>query len=169
MTLCREQNGQIHRAIIFETEAYTGPDDRACHAHKGLTRRTRTMFGPAGHWYVYLCYGVHWMLNLVVESAEYPAAVLIRGAGDWDGPGKLTRGLAISGALNDQPAASASGLWIEAPGESHPVEASSIVETARIGVDYAGPDWAARPYRFVVPDLAPDANAVLRKKTSTGR
>ena len=63
---------------IVETEAYVGPEDKACHASRGRTARTVIMFGPAGHAYVYLVYGFHHMLNIVTESIDYPAAVLIR-------------------------------------------------------------------------------------------
>lgn len=65
--------------VITEVEAYTGPDDKACHAYKGRTKRTEVMFGAAGHWYVYLVYGMYWMLNIVVDEVDHPAAVLIRG------------------------------------------------------------------------------------------
>ena len=77
--LCREVNGEIRRMRICEAEAYDGPDDKACHAHRGKTPRNEVMFGAAGRWYVYLCYGIHWMLNAVTGPADYPAAVLIRG------------------------------------------------------------------------------------------
>ena len=133
---------------ITETEAYDGPDDKACHAHKGRTGRTEVMFGPAGIWYVYLCYGVHWMLNIVTGPEDYPAAVLIRGAGSLYGPGRLTRALAISGELNRQPASLATGLWIE---HGDPVEAQAVLTAPRVGVDYSGPDWSQRHYRFIAP------------------
>ncbi|MGC9453016.1 MAG: DNA-3-methyladenine glycosylase [Oceanipulchritudo sp.] len=144
--LCRRVGDRILRWQITETEAYDGPEDKACHAHKGRTQRTDVMFGPAGVWYVYLCYGMHWMLNLVTGPEDYPAAVLIRGAGELHGPGRLTRALDITGALNRKPAARSSGLWIE-PGEK--TGDDRIRATPRIGVDYAGTDWAKRPYRFV--------------------
>jgi len=153
--LCRRRAGAVQRWPITETEAYTGPDDKACHAHRGRTPRTSVMFGPSGIWYVYFCYGMHWMLNVVTCPAGHPAAVLIRGAGDCDGPGKLTRALGINGALNGLPAVRATGLWIE-PGE--PVPDAAVTAGPRIGVAYAGPDWSLRPYRFVVSPgrLAPD-------------
>src|SRR3989338_7021109 len=69
---CGERSG-----VITEVEAYDGIRDKACHASKGCTDRTKVMFGPAGHWYVYLCYGMHWMLNVVCEREGYPAAILI--------------------------------------------------------------------------------------------
>ncbi len=145
--LCRRRDGRIQRWPITETEAYIGPEDRACHAHRGRTPRTAVMFGPPGVWYVYFCYGMHWMLNIVTCEEGHPAAVLLRGAGPCAGPGRLTRALGITGALNGRPAARPSGLWIE-PGE--PVPDSAVAVGPRIGVAYAGPDWSQRPYRFVI-------------------
>jgi DNA-3-methyladenine glycosylase len=69
----------VLRLLINEVEVYDGHDDLASHASKGKTKRTEIMFGPPGYWYVYLCYGVHWMLNLVTREQDYPAAILIRG------------------------------------------------------------------------------------------
>jgi DNA-3-methyladenine glycosylase len=112
------------------------------------------MFGPAGVWYVYFIYGVHWMLNAVTDDEGYPAAVLIRGAGAWSGPARLTKALAIDKSFNSRPISSTSALWIEDRGFKVPRE--SIRRTARIGVDYAGA-WAQKPYRFV---LEPPLNAL---------
>ena len=145
--LCRRMGGEVIRLPITEVEAYDGPEDKACHAHKGRTRRTEVMYGAAGNWYVYLCYGVHWMLNIVTGPVDYPAAVLIRGAGGCHGPGRLTRLMGITGELNGRAAVAATGLWIE---QGEPVEMCRIATSARIGVDYAGPDWSRRPYRFFV-------------------
>ncbi len=83
------------RAQIFETEAYLPYGDEAAHAFVGRTKRTEVMFGPAGVAYVYLNYGIHSMLNVVVEEEGVPGCVLIRGAGEWKGPGRLTRGMGI--------------------------------------------------------------------------
>lgn len=147
--LCRRlEDGSIARWVLTQTEAYDGPQDKACHAHKGRTGRTEVLFGRAGHCYVYLCYGVHWLLNIVTGPVDYPAAVLIRGAGAVMGPGRLTRALEIDKTLNTQPLGGASGIWVEAPAE--PVDPSRVVAAARIGVAYAGEDWANRPYRFTL-------------------
>jgi len=145
--LVRRLDGETVSAMITETEAYIGPDDLACHAAKGCTGRTQVMFGPPGFWYVYFIYGIHWMLNVVTERDGFPAAVLIRGAGEWDGPAKLTKALTIDKQLNGQPAARPSGLWIEDRGAK--AGQLRIRATPRIGVDYAGP-WAAKPFRFVL-------------------
>ena len=154
--LVRSQAGQTFFARIHETEAYVGPHDLACHAAKGNTPRTAVMFGPAGRWYVYFIYGIHWMLNVVTESEGFPAAVLLRGAGQWNGPARLTKALDIDRRLNGAQATRASGLWIEDHGEA--IARSQVRRTPRIGVDYAGP-WAAKPYRFL---LAPNRSAASR-------
>jgi DNA-3-methyladenine glycosylase len=134
-------------AMITEVEAYDGPSDKACHAHRGRTKRNAVMFGPGGHWYVYFVYGMHWMLNVVTGPKDYPAAVLIRGVGEWRGPAKLTKALRINRMLNGKPAARESGLWVEEMGVSAPAEA--IRRMPRIGVAYAK-EWAKKPYRFVL-------------------
>lgn len=143
--LCRNLDGTVLRYRITETEAYDGPDDRASHARSGPTPRSAVMFGPAGIWYVYLCYGIHWLLNIVTGPESYPAAVLIRGTEPVSGPGRLTKALAINGDFNHLPVSPESALWIE-PGE--PVDPARVSASARIGVAYAGPDWSQRPYRF---------------------
>lgn len=147
--LCRRlPDGAVLRARITETEAYHGVEDRACHASKGRTARTEVMFGPAGRWYVYLCYGVHEMLNLVTGPEEFPAAVLIRGVEGATGPGRVTRALGVGREFNRLAAAVETGLWIEpvAPGEAPPD--AEIEAGPRVGVAYAGPGWADRPWRF---------------------
>ncbi|MBX4190313.1 DNA-3-methyladenine glycosylase, partial [Candidatus Parcubacteria bacterium] len=93
--LVRRIGNKVIAAKITETEAYCGPNDKACHASKGRTSRTEVMFGKAGHAYVYLIYGMYHCLNIVTEKENYPAAVLIRGIGSINGPGKLCRELKI--------------------------------------------------------------------------
>ncbi|MBI2050914.1 MAG: DNA-3-methyladenine glycosylase [Parcubacteria group bacterium] len=133
---------------ITEVEAYDGFNDKASHASRGNTLRNAPMFGDAGFWYVYLVYGMHWMLNIVTGAREYPAAILIRGAGSINGPAKLTKALSITKTFNAKPASRITGLWIEDRGVV--VKKSDIKRLPRIGVDYAGPVWAKRKYRFVV-------------------
>jgi DNA-3-methyladenine glycosylase len=142
----RGPTGLVTAAVIHETEAYIGPQDLACHAAKGRTARTEVMFGPPGYWYIYFVYGIHWMLNVVTGDEGFPAAVLIRGAGEWIGPARLTKGLAIDKGFNGARADRTSGLWIEDRGLR--LLRRSIKRTPRIGVDYAGA-WAAKPYRYV--------------------
>ncbi|MEK7544876.1 MAG: DNA-3-methyladenine glycosylase [Patescibacteria group bacterium] len=134
--------------MITEVEAYDGPQDLACHAARGRTPRTEVMFGAAGHFYVYLIYGIHWMLNVVTDRKDYPAAVLIRGLEGISGPARLTKALKIDKKLNTLPAHPASGFWFEDRGTRIP--SREIIKTPRIGVDYAGPEWATKPWRFLV-------------------
>lgn len=164
----RGADGAVTRHVVFETEAYLGAHDLACHGSKGMTARTAVMFGPAGLWYVYLCYGMHWMLNVVTGAEGVPAAVLIRGVGSHVGPGRLTRGLGIDKAFNGRPATRATGLWFE-PGVA--VSPRLIEKTPRIGVGYAG-DWAAKPLRFVVDPgrlaMVEDAGGASRHRSKRG-
>jgi DNA-3-methyladenine glycosylase len=143
----RAADGRLTRHVVFETEAYLGAHDLACHGSRGKTKRNATMFGPAGHWYVYLCYGMHWMLNVVTGGEGVPAAVLIRGVGEHVGPGRLTKALGIDRSFDGRLATRRAGLWLEA-GEIA-VPRRLIERTPRIGVGYAG-EWAEKPLRFVV-------------------
>jgi DNA-3-methyladenine glycosylase len=139
--------GRTRQALtVTETEAYLGPHDLACHAARGRTARTEIMFGGPGTLYVYFVYGIHWMLNIVTGPVGYPAAVLIRSAGELTGPGKLTKALSITQDLNGKRADCATGLWLEDRGGS----SGRIMATPRIGVAYAGPIWARRKLRFVL-------------------
>lgn len=145
--LVREAAGVQTALQIREVEAYDGHLDRASHAYRGKTKRTSVMFGPAGVWYVYLVYGMHWMLNVVTGPREYPAAILIRAAGECRGPGKLTKNLGVDGNFNEKPAVQKTGLWIEDRGLAPNMK---IQRTPRIGVAYAGREWAKKPYRFLL-------------------
>ncbi len=159
--LVREIKGKKVELMITEVEAYDGPEDRASHASKGKTERTKIMFGHPGRFYVYLCYGMHWMLNIVTGPKDYPAAILIRGAGDMNGPAKLTKFLGVDKKFNDKPCSMESGLWVEDRGVI--VLPRQIHKGPRIGVAYAGPVWAKKHYRFW---LSPET--VLRLKKRNG-
>ncbi len=145
--------------LICEVEAYDGERDLACHASKGRTTRTENMYRPGGTWYVYLCYGVHEMLNLVTGPADYPAAVLIRGVKDVIGPGRLTKQLQIDRRLNGKVAIPSSGLHLEDHGIT--LTSRMIKSGPRVGVDYAGPVWASKAWRFSCDPVALDAAASL--------
>ncbi|MDP2650149.1 MAG: DNA-3-methyladenine glycosylase [bacterium] len=145
-------SGKVTTAfMINEVEAYDGPNDKACHAHRGRTVRTEVMFGEAGRWYVYFVYGMHDMLNIVTGDVGYPSAVLIRGVmsegARIDGPGRVTKALNITRALNAKRAVPTSCLWIEDRGVRVPK--ANIVCAPRIGVDYAA-EWKDKPYRFLL-------------------
>jgi DNA-3-methyladenine glycosylase len=152
--------------VIVETEAYLGPDDLASHARFGPTARTAVMFGPGGVSYVYLCYGVHEMMNIVAGPDGEPGAVLLRGLapltglpadpGVGRGPGKLTRALGISRADDRQPL-DGDHLFVarwEKP--------RAIAIGPRVGVDYAGA-CAERPLRFWI-DGHPSVSRAPKRK-----
>ncbi len=147
--LCVERSGLRSLARIVETEAYLGEEDLACHASRGLTPRTRTLYGPPGTAYVYLVYGLHHLFNVVALAEGAPHAVLVRAVepltevvGRTDGPGRLTRALGIDLTHN--------AIGLHGPPVSIlPGDPPTAVGVdRRIGVDYAG-DWAAAPLRFV--------------------
>jgi len=144
--LCIQIAGKTQKHLITETEAYIGEDDLACHASKGRTPRTEVMYGPPGYWYVYLCYGIHHLLNIVTEKEGFPAAVLIRGIHSCSGPGRLTKALSINMEYNKKGAMQENGLWLET---STPLPSKCIHSYPRIGVDYAGPIWSKKPFRFI--------------------
>lgn len=170
--LVRRWRGSLLAARIYEVESYVGENDRACHAARGLTPRTKIMFGEAGHAYVYLVYGMYHCLNVVTEREGFPAAVLVRGAVVTEGarnlsvrtkgvrnllvrvpdtllngPGKLCRALYISRAQNGEDLVTSELLFVADDGMR--LSPTRIVTTPRIGVDYAGED-AKLPWRYVV-------------------
>lgn len=133
-------------SMIVETEAYEGEEDLACHAAKGRTKRTEVMYGKAGHFYVYLIYGMYSMLNIVTHVEGHPSGVLIRGIEGCIGPGRLTRSLDITRDLYGLLAQPSSGLWVEDRGVV--VRPEEVLVSPRVGVAYAGAHWAAMPWRF---------------------
>ena len=144
----RFEDGRRLASRIIEVEAYRGAEDLACHASRGRTPRTEVMFGPGGFVYVYLIYGMYWMLNFVTGGKDIPQAVLIRGLESISGPGRLTRGYGITKDFYGEDLGSSPRLWLEDSAE--PVE---VIAGPRIGVDYAGDYWASRPWRYMaVPD-----------------
>ncbi len=142
----RLPDGTVLRARITETEAYFGEADTACHACHGRTKRTETLYHPAGTIYVYLCYGIHWMLNLVTGPAEDPQAVLIRGVEGASGPGRVTKLLQIDKSLNDTPLGGALALADDGFVPER-VEASP-----RVGIGYAARSDQARLWRFTAAE-----------------
>jgi DNA-3-methyladenine glycosylase len=147
--LVRVLNGREIAGRIVEVEAYVGPQDKACHASKGRTKRTDVLFGPPGQSYVYLIYGMYHCLNVVTEREEFPAAVLIRAIEVdgvlIDGPGRLCRALQIDLSLNRIDLTAQESLWFEDRGSR--TLHRQVAALPRIGVDYAG-TWAKKPYRF---------------------
>lgn len=142
--LCRRlQNGDVLRYRITETECYYGEKDTACHAHKGRTARTEVMYQEGGIAYVYLCYGIHYLLNIVTGKANFPEAVLIRGVEGYDGPGKLTKAMQIGKEHNGMELSSESDIWLEEDGTKVKLERHK-----RIGIEYASEKDRNRKWRF---------------------
>lgn len=137
----------VHRGIrlrISETEVYWGESDTACHAHKGRTKRTEVLYADAGTIYVYLCYGIHWLLNIVTGEENDPQAVLIRSCAEAPGPGKLTKALGITGEYNRKSILETPDFWIEDDGFRCKIEAAP-----RVGIGYASEADQARLWRFL--------------------
>lgn len=145
MYLCRNINGKILKLEITETEAYCGESDTACHAHKGKTPRTKIMYEEGGKAYVYLCYGIHNLLNIVCEKEGVPHAVLIRGVNGFEGPGKLTKALNIDRTLNGEDLLLSEKLWLEEKNNQYDYTVSK-----RIGIDYADEKDRNKLWRFTV-------------------
>jgi len=163
--LCSKINGAVTKALITETEAYAGVGDRASHAFRGRrTKRTEPMFTDGGTAYVYLCYGIHHLFNVVTAEAGTPHAILIRAGQPLEGislmqrrrgkrtvdksllagPGSLAKALGITTRASGESLLGGK-IWIEDHGIV--VDPTLVREGPRVGVDYAGED-ALRPYRF---------------------
>lgn len=136
-------DGSVSRFIISETEAYRGADDKACHAHKGRTPRTDVMFRQGGLVYVYLIYGMYWMLNFVTGAEDEPAAVLIRGIDDTYGPGKAGKILQLDRSFYGEDLASSRRIWVEDSSDE-----INFTAHPRVGIQYAGEPWISVPWRF---------------------
>ena len=167
----RDDSGlQARSGRIVETEAYLGEDDLACHASKGLTARTSTIFGPPGHAYVYLIYGMYDMFNVVAAPTGVPHAVLVRAVeldagGDMraaSGPGKLTRALGITRSAHNGVTLLGPQLTIvDGP------PPAQVVASARVGVAYAGA-WADEPLRYFDAD-SPAVSRPSPRQLGSGR
>ncbi len=139
-------DGEERRLMITETEAYKGTDDTACHAHKGKTERTKILWERAGTVYVYICYGVHYLINIVTGDEGDPQAVLIRACeGKYNGPGKLTKQLGIDMSANRQKIYDNETMWIEDTGIK-----ALIKREKRVGIGYARQKDIDRPWRYVM-------------------
>lgn len=165
--LCTRVDGALTSVILVETEAYAGENDRACHAHLGRREgRVKVLYAPGGRCYVYLCYGIHHLFNVVTDVEGRADAVLARAGEPLEGvdvmlrrrgrtrvdaaltmgPGSLTRALAIE-KRHDASVLEGPELWIEDRGVT--LRDDEIAAGPRVGVDYAGED-AALPWRFQV-------------------
>ena len=166
-TLVRIESGHTISGSIVETEAYRGEEDLGCHCRAGRTPRTAVMYGPPGFVYVYFTYGMHWMLNFVVEQEGYPAAILIRAIeplagleiiaarrGEqpqqlWtNGPGKLCQALNIDKRFNGADLCSGEArLYVE---DGEPIPESSVTTGPRVGLNNVPEPWKSIQWRFRV-------------------
>jgi len=133
------------RRQITEVEAYRGQEDEACHASKGKTRRTSVMFEEGGILYMYLIYGMYWMMNIVTGGKDNPQAALIRGVADISGPGRLTKSLSIDGSFNGEDLTTSDRIWLEDKGMR-----PSFKTGPRIGINYADDYWKSVPWRYYI-------------------
>lgn len=144
-------DGTTYKFKITEVEAYDGEHDLACHAAKGRNKKTEVLYWEAGTLYVYLVYGMYWMLNVVCDKKDYPSAVLIRGIDELSGPGRITKALAIDKSFHGIHLSNSVTVWFE-DNKKKKVNTKKIKSTPRIGVDYAGSEWSTAPYRFVLEE-----------------
>ena len=128
---------------ISETECYCGESDTACHASKGKTKRTEVLWADAGTVYVYLCYGMHWLMNVITGDVDDPQGVLIRACVDAPGPGKLTKALGITGVWNGKSILDQEDLWVEDDGFR-----CNILTDKRVGIGFASQEDQDRLWRF---------------------
>jgi DNA-3-methyladenine glycosylase len=170
--IVRRHRGRELAAMVTEVEAYKGPRDRAAHTFGGRrTARVEPLYGDGGTAYVYLVYGIHWLLNFSTAGAGTPEGVLIRGVLTADhakprlvsGPGRVTAYLRIDRRLNHIDATQSAVMWLEDRGIRLP--ARRIMTGPRVGIDYAGAYWSARRWRFWIDlpaDLSDTVGAVCR-------
>ena len=133
------------RVRITETEAYRGEEDKACHASKGRTPRTELLYGKSGIIYIYLIYGMHWLMNVVTGEDGIAQGVLFRCGEGYNGPAKLTKHLLISKDFNGQSIVGNAEIWIEDDGFK-----SDIKTAPRVGIDYADDEWRLKNWRFIM-------------------
>jgi DNA-3-methyladenine glycosylase len=143
--IVRLSDGTYGRYCITEVEAYRGSEDEACHAFKGRTTRTEVMFREGGLLYIYLIYGMYWMLNIVTAGNNNPQAVLIRGVKNHSGPGKLTKSIGIDKSFYGEDLVISPRIWIEDAGRIPDFKTGT-----RIGIDYAGELWRLKPWRYYI-------------------
>ena len=167
--IVRRHGTRTLAAMIIETEAYKGPRDRASHAFGWRrTPRVEPLYGEGGTAYVYLAYGLHWLLNFSTGGAGNPEGVLIRGilpgpdAAPISGPGRVTTFLHIDRRLDRIDATRSEQLWVEDRGVRVP--ARCVVAGPRVGIDYAGPYWAARRWRFRIAPREGTSDTVSTKR-----
>jgi DNA-3-methyladenine glycosylase len=169
----RMPDGRRHVGRIVEVEAYLGPGDLAAHTSRGRTPRTAAMFGPPGHAYVYLIYGMHHCINAVTGPRGSGTAVLLRALAPvrdievaTNGPGRLCKAMNITlDHYGQDLCGSGTDLWIARDKAPEPL---AIATGPRVGVDYAGEEWSSKPLRFYVDGHPAVSRQPSRKKAATG-
>lgn len=141
----RSEDGSLWRYRITDVEVYRGEEDKACHAARGKTTRTELLYAQGGRIYVYLIYGLYWLLNLVTGPAGHPQGIMIRAVEGIYGPGRVGRALQLDGSFHGCSVENPR-LWLEDTGE-HP----SYTTAPRIGIDYAA-EWKNKPWRFILTE-----------------
>lgn len=141
-------DGSQVKVRITQTEAYRGEEDTACHASKGRTKRTEVMYDKAGTIYIYLCYGIHWLMNVVTGEKDNPQAVLLRCGEVYNGPAKLTKALQIDKTFNAESFIENERIWIEDDGYKPEIETAE-----RVGINYATEEYRLKPWRFIDKNL----------------
>ncbi|MDE5582702.1 MAG: DNA-3-methyladenine glycosylase [Ruminococcus sp.] len=137
-------DGTLISERIAETEVYRGEEDKACHASKGKTTRTKVLYGKSGLIYVYLCYGMHHLINIVTGGEGHPQCVLIRAGEVHKGPAMLTKYLKIDKNFNESEIFNCDDLWIEDDGLKPKIRTAE-----RVGIDYADEPWKSKKWRFI--------------------
>lgn len=140
-------DGSVARYRITETEAYLGEEDKACHASKGRTPRTEIMYADGGCIYVYLIYGMYWMLNFVTGTEGEPQAVLIRGINRIVGSGRVGRELKIDKSFYGEDLLLSTRMSVEDSSEE-----PEYLTAPRVGIDYAGEEWMNKQWRFILKE-----------------
>ena len=143
----RLPDGTILQERIAETEAYRGQEDLACHASKGRTPRTELLYRESGVIYVYLCYGMHWLMNVITGEREQPQGVLLRAGAVHNGPAKLTKYLQVDKQFNGDSFLTCPELWIADDGFR-----PALRTDVRVGIDYAGEYWKNMPWRWIADE-----------------
>ncbi len=139
------KNGKILKYQITEVEVYRGEEDTACHARFGKTKRSEILYKEGGLAYVYLCYGIHHLFNIVTSKKNDPQAVLIRAVEGFEGPGKLTKVLKINMSFNGLNLTTSKKIWIESDEKDY-----KYITDKRVGIDYACNHYKNIHWRFIL-------------------
>lgn len=152
--LCRRIDGRVVKRRITETECYYGQEDTACHAARGKTERNKVIYEAGGIAYIYLCYGMHNLLNVVTGPKGHPEAVLLRGIEGAPGPGRLTKAMEIDRRYNGESFLDSDELWLEDDGYK-----AVYTVGKRIGIDYATPEYRDILWRYTLAEEEKEKNA----------